>query len=256
MTPQPELTPLAEPRQSTGPTTPEGKARSALNALRHGLSGQTVLMPWEDQSVYKTHCDEILASLAPIGKLETDAAQGFADDQWRLNRARAVDTNMFALGQFDYAPATGHSQIDAALNSARAFRDHSKAFVNISLYEQRINRSLEKNLARLQALQQDRRQKELDRELEEGMARAREIQQKVYKEHAAAQQAQNPAKSAPDPAGSAHRARFVPTKADLESIPLAARQFVYANWPASAPAANSDAPPDAPPASKTTLKAA
>jgi len=155
MTPQPE-TAHASPNPSTGPTTQAGKDRSRLNALRHGLSGQTVLMPWEDREAYQTHCASFLKTLAPVGDIETQAAQGIADDQWRLNRARAVDTNMFALGHFDYPAETGHSQIDAALTTARVFRDNSKVFVNLSLYEQRINRSLEKNFDRLTALQQTR----------------------------------------------------------------------------------------------------
>jgi hypothetical protein len=175
MTPQPVLESHPEPRKATGPTTPAGKDRSRLTALRHGLAGQTVLMPWEDQATYQTHCAEIIASLAPAGKLETDCAQSIANDRWRLNRAQAVDANMFALGQFDYEPATGDAQIDAALNTARAFRDHSKSFLNISLYEQRINRSLEKNLARLRELQNQRK-------MEEGMARAAAIRQKAMQE--------------------------------------------------------------------------
>jgi len=154
-----------QPGTATGPTTAEGKSRSRLNALRHGLSGQTILMPWEDHAAYQTHCASYLKTLAPIGDIETQAAQGVADDQWRLNRARAVDTNMFALGHFDYAPETGHPQIDAALTSARVFRDNSKVFVNLSLYEQRINRSLEKNFDRLEALQQARLAREREAKL-------------------------------------------------------------------------------------------
>jgi hypothetical protein len=160
MTPQPELAPRPNQNRSTGPTTQAGKDRSRLNALRHGLSGQTVLMPWEDREAYQSHCASFLKTLAPVDDIETQTAQGIADDQWRLNRARAVDTNMFALGHFDYAPETGHPQIDAALTSARVFRDNSKVFVNLSLYEQRINRSLEKNFDRLEALQATRRTQE------------------------------------------------------------------------------------------------
>jgi hypothetical protein len=207
MTPQPELSPTPEPRKATGPTTPEGKARASLNALRHGLSGQTVLMPWEDQAAFKAHCDEIMASLAPVGKLETDCAQGIANDQWRLNRARAVDNNMFALGHFEQEPETGHPQIDAAIICARAFRDHSKTFVNLSLYEQRINRSLEKNFARFRTLQ-------YDRELEEGMARGDASLRQVKADFEAAQARKS---AHPSPAAQTHqRSGLIPTPSEAK----------------------------------------
>jgi hypothetical protein len=38
----------ANAQLSTGPRTPAGKQRSSLNALRHGLTGQIVVMPTED----------------------------------------------------------------------------------------------------------------------------------------------------------------------------------------------------------------
>ncbi len=49
MTPQPEINRaqinIANAQHSTGPKTPEGKKKSSLNALRHGLTGQIVVMP-------------------------------------------------------------------------------------------------------------------------------------------------------------------------------------------------------------------
>jgi hypothetical protein len=38
----------ANAKHSTGPKTKAGKHRSSLNALRHGLTGQLVVMPTED----------------------------------------------------------------------------------------------------------------------------------------------------------------------------------------------------------------
>ena len=37
-------------RKSTGPKTPEGKAAVRLNALKHGLLANDVLLPGEDES--------------------------------------------------------------------------------------------------------------------------------------------------------------------------------------------------------------
>ena len=50
---------------STGPRTNNGKQRTRLNGLRHGLTGHTVLMPNEDREVYEAFYAETIASLQP-----------------------------------------------------------------------------------------------------------------------------------------------------------------------------------------------
>ncbi|MBV9155549.1 MAG: hypothetical protein JO097_04760, partial [Acidobacteriaceae bacterium] len=40
---------------STGPKTPEGKAKSSLNAVKTGLTGRTVLLPSDDAEAYQKH---------------------------------------------------------------------------------------------------------------------------------------------------------------------------------------------------------
>ena len=78
--------------RSTGPVTPEGKRRSSLNALRHGLTGQTVVLPEDDLAAYQKHCAQFHAELKPQGLLETKAVQTIADTYWRLDRIRAMET--------------------------------------------------------------------------------------------------------------------------------------------------------------------
>jgi hypothetical protein len=150
----------AEPKpKSTGPRTQEGKQRSAMNATRHGLTGRTVVMPFEDMDAYYAFCNELLESLAPENPVERQYAQAFCDTQWRLNRARSIEDSMYALGHFEAAGRfqTEHPQVHAALTAARVFRDDSKSFTNLSLYEQRLHRTLEKSLKQLQTLQAERR---------------------------------------------------------------------------------------------------
>ena len=147
-----------EKSRSTGPRSPEGKRRSALNALRHGLTGRVVVLPSEDMDAYQAFCQELMADLAPRTPVERQYAQTFCDTQWRLNRIRSIEDSMFSLGHFEPASDIdpGHPQIHAALTAARVFRADSKAFLNLSLYEQRLQRTLKESLRQLQELQAKR----------------------------------------------------------------------------------------------------
>ena len=107
MNPHPSASALKEARvainrknaaRSTGPRTEEGKKRSSLNALRHGLTGQTVVLPEDDLAAYQKHCAQVHAELKPQGLLETKAVQTIADTYWRLDRIRAMENNLFSLG--------------------------------------------------------------------------------------------------------------------------------------------------------------
>jgi hypothetical protein len=143
----------------TGPRTEEGKKKSALNATRHGLTSRVVVMPWEDMDAYMRFCAELMTDLAPETAVERQYAQTFCDTQWRLNRMRSIEDSMFALGHVEEAGRidVDHPEVFAALTSARVFRDDSKTFANLSLYEQRLQRTLDKSLKQLHALQAERR---------------------------------------------------------------------------------------------------
>jgi hypothetical protein len=45
----------ANAQRSTGPRTKTGKAKSALNAVKTGLTGRTVLLPTADVAAYQAH---------------------------------------------------------------------------------------------------------------------------------------------------------------------------------------------------------
>jgi hypothetical protein len=154
---------------STGAKTEEGRKRSRMNALRHGLTAQVTTMTDEDHAAHDQFSKPLIKDLAPEGAMETQLAQRIATDSWRLNRASAIEDNLFALGQLqngghaDGSPLWGPQrcpdvpQIDAALTTAHVFTKESKQLQLLTLYEQRINRSLQKNLAILQSLQATRK---------------------------------------------------------------------------------------------------
>jgi hypothetical protein len=147
-------------QHSTGPKTEEGKRISSLNACRHNLTGQVTAMTDEDRVAHDAFSTAMIASMAPEGALETQLAQRVATDSWRLNRSSAIEDNLFAIGFSDHANeiTAEHPQVHAAFIAARVFTVESKQLERLTLYEQRINRSLQKNLALLQSLQATRKE--------------------------------------------------------------------------------------------------
>src|SRR5580692_10977668 len=144
---------------SHGPVTDAGRKRSSLNALRHGITGQVTTMTDEDRAAHDTFSKALMQDLAPEGAMEIQLAQRVATDSWRLNRISAVEDNLFALGQLQNGgqACPDVPQIDAALTTAHVFTQESKQLQLLTLYEQRLNRAVQKNLALLQSLQATRK---------------------------------------------------------------------------------------------------
>jgi len=144
---------------STGPVTLPGKQWSSLNALRHGLTGQTVVLPSDDLAAYQKFCQQHHAEFQPQGLLETEAVQTIADTHWRLNRIRAMENNLFSLGFQDHSDNINNADpmIHCALAQARAVQANSGLLVHLSLYEQRLHRTLAQAEAKLKQLEQERR---------------------------------------------------------------------------------------------------
>ena len=154
-------------QQSTGPRTEIGKKTSSLNALRHGLTSRIVVLPTEDLAAYQSFSTQFLVDLAPATFAERQFAQTIIDTQWRLNRVRTLEDGMLALGHFGKESQIdpGHPEIHAALTAAAVFREHSQAFVNLSMHEQRLYRMLKdasKSLEDLKAKRIAARQADLD----------------------------------------------------------------------------------------------
>ena len=144
---------------STGPRSQSGRARSSMNALRHGITGQVSITTVEDRAAHDKFVQELIDRLRPDDALELQFASLIAVDFWRLQRIRAVENDMLALGNFSDAADidVDHPEIHASLTRARTFAEQSKDFERLTLYEQRINRALEKNRRQLDELQAERK---------------------------------------------------------------------------------------------------
>jgi hypothetical protein len=83
---------------STGPRTQEGKARVALNALKHGLTGQQVVLPNENPEDFDTFRTGLLSALDPHGELEETLAERIVIDRWRLRRVPLLESALYRRG--------------------------------------------------------------------------------------------------------------------------------------------------------------
>jgi hypothetical protein len=82
--------------KSRGPTTDAGKQRSSQNALRHGLTAQTLVLPSEDPADFQRLLDSYLQQFRPAGPIELDLAHEIAAAKWRLNRLTLIETQLLA----------------------------------------------------------------------------------------------------------------------------------------------------------------
>src|SRR4051812_23807066 len=139
--------------------SPEPGTRSAVNAGRLSETARVVVLTTEDLAAYKHVAHELVDSLDAQTPLERQFAWTIADNQWRINRFRSVEDGMLALGHSEAAGNfdADHPEIHAVMTAAKAFRGHSQAFVNLSIFEQRLHRAMKDALRQLKELQTERR---------------------------------------------------------------------------------------------------
>src|ERR1700691_3368128 len=84
-------------RKSTGPITEEGKLQSRCNAVRHGLTAETVISALEDAEDYKAFEAAIIAGYEAQSAVERELVLRLASLLGRLRRATAIETGLFAI---------------------------------------------------------------------------------------------------------------------------------------------------------------
>jgi hypothetical protein len=84
-------------QKSTGPRTAEGKRRSRRNAVRHGLTGETIIDAFEDAADYEAFEASIKADYRPRTVTERELVVRLASLLWRLRRATAIESGLLQI---------------------------------------------------------------------------------------------------------------------------------------------------------------
>jgi len=138
--------------RSGGPQTPEGKAISARNALKHGLTARAVVIFGEDADEYESFRSGFVGRLAPADQLEEFLVDRVATCAWRLRRAVRVESEIFE----DYESLKNRAHVTQPKSAAHAVMVDAgglHAFTQLARHETAIERSMLRALHELQRLQ-------------------------------------------------------------------------------------------------------
>jgi hypothetical protein len=78
-------------QHSTGPVTAAGKARSARNALRHGLTSKDVVIPPGKEEAFRTLQNSLSVELQPEGAVQELVFRQLVHAAWNLERIRLME---------------------------------------------------------------------------------------------------------------------------------------------------------------------
>jgi hypothetical protein len=158
----PEQQPEAAPSRKGigGPRTPEGRRRSSLNACKTLITSKVHLCSPEEQPAFDAHMAAYREALAPVGILETELVAEISKMKWRQKRVSSVEDSIFSIGYLDHAENmnTGHAAVDSCLAEGMVWKEQAQNLLLISLYETRMRRAVEKDMAALEALQTKRKE--------------------------------------------------------------------------------------------------
>ncbi len=127
----------ANAQLSTGPITPEGKAHSAINAIKLGFyAKQAVLLTEEDHQAFEALTVAFRFELHPAGPVERALYTQIVLAAWNIERANRLEADLAVDG------------IDPLLSEA-----NEKALNRIDTYRMRAERNFHKCLKEIQAYQ-------------------------------------------------------------------------------------------------------
>src|SRR5579872_4924281 len=82
---------------SSGPTTEEGKRKSRRNAVRHGLTAETIIDALEDADDYAAFELAVTSDYDACTAVERELVLRLASLLWRLRRATAIESGLFEI---------------------------------------------------------------------------------------------------------------------------------------------------------------
>jgi hypothetical protein len=142
--------------KSRGPKTAEGKQRSAMNAAKHGLVADKVIVLQNEQpDLFDQLFNAFVEKFKPQDDAERELVLHAAVARWRLRRVWQLESALFDMKmdeQRDLMKKT-FDRADEGVRQAMAFRslaEDSASFTLLSRYETRLSREYDRAIRALE----------------------------------------------------------------------------------------------------------
>ena len=149
---------------STGPRTPEGKAISSKNALKHGFTSRDLIIPDHLQDDFEQLQSRLLAELRIITELQNQAFRQYLRASWNLYRLDLEEARLFNEKGLDAILAPEHAHLQRYRRQQE--RSRAEAMAEIRRLHKDIEESVA-HLARHEARENAQAQAELKKKAEE-----------------------------------------------------------------------------------------
>jgi hypothetical protein len=136
--------------RSRGPVSPEGKARSSMNAIKHGLRSSRVVLSTECFDIYSELLQDYIDCWLPQSRFEKDLIENMVNARWRIRRIEGLETAAIdaALSENEEAAKQTFVEVDPTTETAlaiRAFVKNEPALEILSRHEERLHKIFERS---------------------------------------------------------------------------------------------------------------
>lgn len=145
--------------KAAGRKTPEGIARSAANAITHGLTSRKIVLATESEAEFLKLRESYLLQFSPRNQVEADLVDQMIAARWRLERLWNIETSLLDLELVKQRPQIEkeYEVIDDDTRLALAFTglsDNSRTLALLNRYEARMQRTYRGALESLRTLRE------------------------------------------------------------------------------------------------------
>jgi hypothetical protein len=147
--------------KSHGPVTPQGRATSSRNSLRHGFAAKSVVLPTESNHEFQVLLNSYVVHFHPQGGVERDLVHTMVAARWRLRRICNIETALLSTEIVRRAEDIDEEfenmkDVDRLAWVFEKLADHGQALSLIVRYEGALHRSYDRAFKQLHMLQSAR----------------------------------------------------------------------------------------------------